>query len=122
MSPTTVDQRTGEVISPVASFINVTGFLNHGQTQNELDAALTQLAESVRVTGKLGTLTYKLTLKPLTPGGDSEGVTITDRIVLSLPEPERVPAMMFTGDGGCLLRNRPKQETLDFAPPPEKSS
>lgn len=84
--------------------------LRKGQCLIEADEALRQLAKACMETGKKGTLTLTLTLKP----GDEESVTVLDDVSPKLPKPDTRGSNLFVDEDGNLSRNNPRQlEMLD---------
>lgn len=93
---------------PFAAFITEQ---RRGGLHGELSEALQLLVLAVDEHRKAGTLT--LTLK-IQPNGDGI-VTVTDKVVVKAPEGERGSAIFFVDSAGNLVRNDPRQLTVDDA-------
>lgn len=63
--------------------------LRDGRAHAELSGQLAELLAKVKETGKGGTLTLKLKIKPAGRGSDVDKVVIADAITVDLPKPER---------------------------------
>lgn len=90
-----------------------------GRTHTELGEALNELVEAVADTGKSGTLTLTLKVKP---AGKAEGmVTIVDDVIVKPPKGERGEAIYFIDANHNLTRHNPAQQTLPLreVPAPE---
>ena len=81
-----------------------------GRTHNELSEALHDLVCAVSDTGKGGSLTLTLTIKPLEKGNTS-ALLVTDKVAVKRPALERKASVFFADDGN-LVRNDPNQPTL----------
>jgi hypothetical protein len=93
--------------------------LRDGRAHSELSAALGELISAVKDTGKVGTLSLKIKIKPSGRGSDVDKVTITDAIALDAPKPERGDDFFWVTDDNGLSRNHPRQQSLELreAPP-----
>lgn len=81
-----------------------------GRSHDELSAALRALVLAVSETGKPGSLTYSVKIKPQ---AKVEGaVLIADSIKSSLPEFDRPESIFFATDQGDLTRTDPRQSAL----------
>lgn len=91
-------------------FIKTISHLNKGGTISELDENLAELVRQIRATGKPGSLTLKLTVKPI----DSEAKTIEvkDKITLSVPDIPRRSSVFYTNEDGRVSRTDPEQPEL----------
>lgn len=101
------DQPETDQPRPFATFL-----MEHakGMSHDDLSQALRDLVLKVEETGKAGTLTYKLTIKPQPK---VEGaVLIADSIKSSLPEMDRPESIFFATDTGDLVRNDPRQTSI----------
>lgn len=83
----------------------------NGRTHAELSESLHELIAAVKETGKGGTITYQVEIKPLSKGDDLT-LTVTDKVVIKLPKGERAHSVFFVDDDGNLIRNDPRQATL----------
>lgn len=85
----------------------------HGKLAAELTDKLDQLVQAVHTTGKAGTLTFQVTLKPLDKG-NGDVLTATDKVALKLPAQDRPASLFFVTAEGHLSQNDPKQMVLDL--------
>lgn len=76
----------------------------------ELGQELSALVEAVNTTGKAGTLTYTLSVKPA--GSSGHTVEIADKITAKRPEKSRATSIAFVGEGNTLHRNDPTTAPL----------
>ena len=82
-----------------------------GKLNIELSAALNDLVEKVDATGKSGTISLKLTVKP--SGKDSQGsVTVADMLTVKAPE-SHPEYFYFVDDDKNLTRSNPHQLGYD---------
>ena len=82
--------------------------LHRGQIHEELSGRFRELIQAVSETGRAGSLTLKLTVKP-TGGIDSETVALGVSIKAVPPEPERHAALYFVTPEFNLSRRDPRQ-------------
>lgn len=80
-----------------------------GALHGELSDGLVELVQAVQETGKAGTV--QLTVK-VAPNKDGVTVTVTDKVVVKLPEGERGAAIFFADEHGNLMRRDPRQTEL----------
>lgn len=88
-------------------FSDVLGDLGRGRTLDSLSERLDVLAEAVCETGKAGSLTLKLAVKP---NGDGS-VEIVDEIKAVVPDASRGKTVFFTSERG-LVRSDPRQSEM----------
>lgn len=88
--------------------------LRDGRAHAELSGQLADLLAKVKETGKGGTITFKLKIKPAGRGSDVDKVTITDAITVDLPKPERGEDFFWLTDENDLSRNHPRQASLEL--------
>lgn len=108
-----VPDLTGVPTRPFADFIRET---NRGATHQELSEYLQQLTAAVNDTGKKGSLVLRIDVAPM---GDA--FSVSDKIVLKLPEHERGASTYFRTSDNNLVRTDPRQlqfESLAEVPPP----
>lgn len=89
-----------------------------GASLEDLTRAFHELVLSCCATGKGGTLTYSITVKPTK---SAEAVEVTDKLDLKEPRNERGSSLFFVASNGDLTRNNPHQVPLDLRevePPP----
>lgn len=89
------------------SFITTLAALRKGGTISELSQELSRLVARIRETGKMGSVTLKLTLVPADAGG--EAITIDDEVTVKLPKLTRPKTTFFTDEDNSLQRSNPKQ-------------
>lgn len=81
-----------------------------GSTHEDLSKALNDVVAGVVEHGKAGELALKIKVKP---GGDGT-VSVTDELVVKVPEPNRAASMYFVDDEANLHREDPRQTKLDL--------
>lgn len=91
-------------------FIHTINTLLNGATADELSERLHEVVEGCRKTGKQGTLTLKLTVKP--HGMGTGQYEIRDAISNKVPELDKGMTLMFGTPEGNLQRNDPNQREL----------
>lgn len=84
---------------------------NHrrGESLSDLAAALREVTEAVRHTGKPGSVTLKVKIRPAAKGG---AMVVEDEVKTTLPKSEIEGSIFFADDQGNLLREDPNQRTL----------
>lgn len=81
-----------------------------GRSHDELTARLTEIARAVQETGKAGTLTYSLKIKP---ARNVDGmVTLEDTITAKVPEYDRPATAYFVTEDGALTLEHPHQAAM----------
>ena len=85
-----------------------------GRAHAELSTQLAELLAAVRLTGKGGSLTLKIDVKPAGRGSDVDKVVITDTVTAKVPKPDRGQDFFWLTDTNDLSRNHPRQHTLDL--------
>jgi hypothetical protein len=88
--------------------------LRDGRTHSELTVGMKELLAAVRDTGKAGTITLELKVKPTARGNEVSKVVITDKVTIKAPKPERGDDYFFVTDDDNLSRNHPRQHSLDL--------
>lgn len=98
------------------SFTHFLNELNDGSTHAGLTADMGELLQSVRATGRTGSLT--LTIKVAPPknvrNGDVDRVTVTATAKLTTPKAEQPSDFFYLTDDGETTRNHPKQNSLEL--------
>lgn len=99
---------TDRQIRPFADFLQEVAA---GMTHTDLSDALNDLVIAVAATGKVGSLTYTVKVKP---AGRNAGATVlvTDEIRVKAPEGDRPESVFFVDGDGNLSRHNPAQERL----------
>jgi hypothetical protein len=80
---------------------------------------LTQLIQSVRRSGKSGSLTLTLSVKPDRKG---RAITINGKAAIKTPAADPESAVFFTNDDGDLLDDDPRQGRLPLEEVPTRRS
>lgn len=91
-------------------FLSFLSDLRRGQAIEEYRQALVDLERSVRETGKPGSLTLTLTLKPVGKGMDA--FEIKDAFTAKMPIGEKGTTLLFADDAGRMSRRDPRQPQL----------
>jgi hypothetical protein len=104
-------------VSTNNAFIDTVKELSGGGTLADLHRDLTALVGEVRSSGKAGTLTLQLKVRP-GKGGQTSQVFVEDTITVKTPKVEREVTVFFADDNNRLGRNDPRQPKL-FGPPAE---
>lgn len=94
--------------------------MRHGRSLAELSEQLALLVASVRSTGKAGSLTYKITVKPAS-AGDVVTVQLEDDVKPNIPKPPRGNSIFYANENNSLQRTDPRQREFDIreVPKPE---
>lgn len=93
-------------------FMHTLNSMDYGVTPEELSDALAEVLQGVRDTGKQGTLTLKLTLKPEAIAAGQ--VSITPDIIAKAPQLPRDKALLFFTPDNNIQREDPRQRTMGF--------
>ncbi|WP_041522967.1 hypothetical protein [Gilvimarinus agarilyticus] len=91
-------------------FLETIKQLRSGKTQDELSEYVNQLVQDCRATGKMGTITLQIKIKPDT--GDTGQYFLEDKITVKKPAFERGKTLMFGTPEGNLQRTDPNQGEL----------
>jgi hypothetical protein len=91
------------------TFTDSIGQLRYGKTATELSEQFQALVQQCQTTGKPGSITFTINLKP----GRGGQIEISDEIKVKLPKPERGTSLMFATEDGHLQRSDPRQGELD---------
>lgn len=92
--------------------------LRDGRTHTELSVGMDELLAAVAVTGKGGSITLKIDVKPASKGSEVDKVVIVDKITTNLPKPERGNDFYWLTTDNELSRSHPKQTSLDLREAP----
>ncbi len=92
--------------------------LRDGRAHSELSGGLADLLAAVKDTGKGGSLTLQLKVKPGARGKDVDKVIITDVVKVDLPKPERGEDFFWVTDDNELSRKHPRQQSLELREAP----
>lgn len=89
--------------------------LNDGQTLAGLTGDLSELLQTVKSTGRSGSLTLKVKIAPASKGGQEvDKITITADRKLELPKPEAPSDFFWLTDDAEMTRQHPRQHALDL--------
>lgn len=103
----TVDTETGEIVEvPRVPFAAWLQDLRRGAAHAEVTSALAELVEAVLDTGKAGTLTFTLKVKP---AGHGVQVIVEDETKLKAPQGDLPVSLFFVDGHNNLLREDPRQ-------------
>ena len=86
--------------------------IDRGRLLDELSEKFQSLIESVAETGKAGSISLKLSLKP-TGGIDSETASLATDVKVQTPQPSRNPSLYFVTPDFNLSRRDPRQSDLE---------
>lgn len=92
-------------------FVDLLGGLRRGVFLEEAEMKLTKLIEEIEETGKAGSMTLTITLKPAK--GDAARLVVSDKLALKEPQPEVGDTLMWV-QGGRISRRDPRQPELPF--------
>lgn len=84
--------------------------VNKGRAVKDLGEQLQTLVEAIQNTGKGGTLTLKIAVKPAGRNGDA--LIVTDEVVLKAPKLNRPESIFFPDADHNLVRSNPNQPTM----------
>lgn len=96
-------------MKPQRQFVDTLNALRYGQLHDEMTDKLHELTKACTDTGKSGTLTLVLKMKP----GKAGQMEIIDEIKSKIPEFERGSTILFTTPEGNLQREDPRQMKLE---------
>jgi hypothetical protein len=96
---------------PIRPFAEALQQLAGGRTHTDLSTALNELVQAVVDTGKPGTLTFTLKIKPASHLA-TDAVAVTDSIAVKTPAPERQGSLFFVDRHSNLTRQNPQQPEL----------
>lgn len=108
MPDTTQPDQSEAEIRPFSAFLQEQ---DRGRTHDVLSQRLHELIAAVQETGKGGSLTLKIDVKPI-PGTNAKTLTVTDAIAAKIPAAERPKTIFFVTEGGNLSRNDPTQPVI----------
>lgn len=92
-------------------FLGTLKEIRQGQSLHELSEHLASLVEAVRATGRKGSLSYTLTVKPASKG-ETVTLMVEDAVTVKRPNPERGTTVFFAATDNTLQRNDPRQPEL----------
>jgi hypothetical protein len=103
-----INRETGEIMQ-VRPFADTLTALRRGELVDELAEALNELTTACADTGKVGTLTVSIKLKP----GSAGQIEVTDEVKLKMPTPNKSSTLMFATPEGNLQRDDPRQMSIE---------
>ncbi|WP_405676854.1 hypothetical protein OG292_19645 [Streptomyces sp. NBC_01511] len=104
----TAEEPEQTVVRPFAAFLQEQA---GGQLHDELSEKLHGLIEAIKDTGKGGSISLKIDIKPI-PNTDGRTLTVTDSVAAKLPRTERPKSIFFATDDGNLSRSDPRQPVI----------
>ncbi len=111
---------TEESPQPGNMFTKTLGDISHGDLVDQSSELLQQLAIAVRDTGKKGTLTLTIEVKPR--GRDCGQVEVSGACTIKAPVSDIAPSMLFVSEDGQFFKDNPAQLKMDFADLPKAIS
>lgn len=93
----------------MAKFVSTVELLRRGRAVKELDDQMLDLTRMCMRTGRKGTITLTLTLKP----GKSGQIEIADKIVTKAPTIEAGTTLLFPDEQGELHQSHPAQLSIE---------
>lgn len=82
-----------------------------GRSERELSDRLRELVEAVEETGKAGSISYTVTIKP--QGNADHAVLVSDQVKTKLPELDRPASIFFADERYRLVRSDPRQLSFE---------
>lgn len=101
-----------ETTKNVTPFTQTLSHLERGLLNDELSEELAKVVKAVRETGKKGSITLKLDVSLMK--GTEDTVVLNSSITGKAPQLDRAQTIMFSTYDGDLLRDDPKQHSLDL--------
>lgn len=106
------DQETGELVEwAPQDFLNVLRLLNFGDVATRLSTDYNALMREVKRLNRSGSISFKLTLKPVNKGGVIQ-MELYPQVSVSPPKEEMGADIMYIGDRG-LQREHPRQKEIE---------
>lgn len=96
----------------MTSYLEVMKELRNGLSLLELSTKLDQLVSAVKETGKGGSITLTLKLKPIGDLSDLRQVMVDEEIKVKKPEKGRAPSMFFVSHENVMSREDERQPSL----------
>lgn len=93
-------------------FLAFLALIGKGRTVRELGEKLQELVAAVEETGKAGTLSIKIGVKPAGKSIQDGAVMVTDEIALKAPKLARPESIFFADAEHTLSRSNPNQNEL----------
>lgn len=106
--------------TPGNLFAKTLAEISHGDLQDQASEMLRELACAVRDTGKKGSITITLEVKPR--GRDCGQVELSGVCAIKSPVPDIAPSMLFVSEDGTFHKDNPAQLKMNFADMPKPLS
>ena len=87
------------------------GNLQHGEVASQLEQALLDTGAACARTGKPGTVTLTITIRPNPANGRA---MVDAQVTEKQPKPATEPTLFFLSSGGALSRKDPQQSIYDL--------
>lgn len=97
--------------SYAAEFVEVLSLQRSGTLAYDLGKQLSDVIAAVRMTGKAGAMTLKISVRPAQKNG-GPAVNLSDEIKVSMPKQETAETLMYAHEDGRLSRRDPRQPAL----------
>lgn len=94
----------------MAEFMDTMRSLRQGAAVGELSDEMTSLVQAVQATGRPGSITLTIKVKPFK--GDTSVLTVEDSITVKTPKPEKGASILYADARGNLSRKDPRQPDL----------
>lgn len=88
--------------------------LNDGQTNSGLTADFAELLQTVKATGRGGSISIKIKVASASKTGDVDKITVTAERRLELPKPDQPTDFFWLTDQAEPTRQHPRQHALDL--------
>lgn len=85
--------------------------LRRGNVHDELSDKLQELVAAVTQEGKVGSLTFKITIKPL---GKGDGLEVSDEITVKPPKVTPGSSIFYPTPENNLVRQDPRQQAMEL--------
>ena len=95
------------------SFATVLTELRRGKTIDELGRQLKEVIAAVMHTGKKGQVQLTIDINPDKNMEESNQVYVTDKVKITLPQPDRASSTFFITEDFGLSRNDPRQLSME---------
>jgi len=85
--------------------------LRQGSAESDISRDLADLVQAIRETGRAGSITVTLSLKPVT-AGDGTQLIVEDKVTVKKPMPQRGSTVLFATEDNELSRRDARQPEL----------
>lgn len=106
-----MSKKTNAVANPAidGAFLAMMQQHRKGASLTDLSDAIRQVTEAVQLTGRPGSVTFKVSIRPASKGG---AMVVEDDISTKLPKSDKEGSIFFADDKHNLLREDPNQAVL----------